>query len=66
MKTTKKVTAIMSAFSIILAGTLSASPPGKGPIGDRAKKPTAQGGTTSSAQHKVLKRTGPPGKGMGW
>lgn len=55
---------IVSAFSIVLAGTLSASPPGKGPIGDRTHKPTAEGGTASSAQPKVLKRTGPPGKGM--
>ena len=53
MKTTSKLTAIVSAFSIMLAGTLSASPPGKGPIGDRSHKPTAQGGTTSSAQHKA-------------
>jgi hypothetical protein len=64
MKTTTKVTTIVSAFSIILAGTLSASPPGKGPIGDRSHKPTAQSSTTSSPQHKILKRTGPPGKGM--
>lgn len=64
MRTTSKLTAFVSAFSIILAGTLSASPPGKGPIGDRSHKPTAQDGSTSSAQHKGLKRTGPPGKGM--
>lgn len=55
---------IVSAFSIVLAGTLSASPPGKHPGGDRSHKPTAEGGSTSSTQHKVLKRTGPPGKGM--
>lgn len=66
MKTTMTLVALTSVLTIGLATTTWASPPGKGPIGDGSRKPTAQSGTTSSAQHKALKRTvrtGPPGKG---
>lgn len=65
MKTTRNIIVIATALSIGLVGSLSASTPGKHPVDFAGPhKHVAKGGSTSHVEHTLIKRTGPPGKGI--
>ncbi len=62
MKTNTTIAAIAAILSITLAGSLQAAPRGK--YEPFPHKHGVQSGQKSVVNHTILKRTGPPGKGM--
>jgi hypothetical protein len=62
---TNQIAIIVTAFSLAIAGPLSAAPRGKHASGDPIPhRHGAKDGSTTVVKHTILKRTGPPGKGF--
>ncbi|GAA5483960.1 MAG: hypothetical protein KDN05_13860 [Verrucomicrobiae bacterium] len=64
MKTNRTTAVIAATLSLLLSGPIWAAPRGKHIIEKYPHKHGVEGGKTYDGSHTVLKRTGPPGKGV--